>query len=195
MIQYNFPTIVLFGENSITELPYRIDILGLKTVSVISDCIKKVKELHGVDVKDDSLKLDDPEIYKAIDAGNTSGVFQAEAGAYTNLIERMGISDFNDLVVSNALVRPGALLSQGKEYIACKKGTAKPKYIHESVESILKDTYGTVVFQEQLMAVAVEIADFSWSEADTLRKIIGKKRDIREFDRFKDKFLNNDKLS
>jgi len=173
----------------------KIDILGLKTVAVISDCLKKIKELHGVDAAEDSLRLDDPEVYKAIDSGSTAGVFQAEAGAYTNLIDRMGISDFNDLVVSNALVRPGALLSQGKDYIACKKGERKPKYIHESVESILSDTYGTVVFQEQLMAVAVEIANFSWSEADTLRKIIGKKRDIREFDKFKDKFLNNDKLS
>jgi len=173
----------------------KIDILGLKTVSVISDCIKKIKELHGIDVKEDSLKLDDPKVYEAIDSGSTSGVFQAEAGAYTNLIDRMGISDFNDLVISNALVRPGALLSQGKEYIACKKGTAKPKYIHESVEPILRDTFGTVIFQEQLMAVAVAIADFTWSEADNLRKIIGKKRDIREFDRFKDKFLNNGKLS
>jgi DNA polymerase-3 subunit alpha len=171
----------------------KVDILGLKTVSVISDCIKKIKELHGIDVKKDSLKLDDPKVYEAIDSGSTSGVFQAEAGAYTNLIDRMGISDFNDLVISNALVRPGALLSQGKEYIACRKGISKPKYIHESVEPILKDTLGTVIFQEQLMAVAVVIADFTWSEADTLRKIIGKKRDIREFDKFKDKFLNNKK--
>ena len=140
-------------------------------------------------------QLDDPNVFKAFNDGNTSGVFQAEAGAYRNLIERMGISDFNDLVVSNALVRPGALLSQGKEYIACKKGISKPKYIHEDAEPILKDTYGTVVFQEQLMSVAVAIADFTWSEADTLRKIIGKKRDIREFEQFKDKFLNNGKLS
>ena len=173
----------------------KIDILGLKTVSVVSDCIKKIKELNGIDVYEKSLELNDPHIFNAFNDGNTSGVFQAEAGAYRNLIERMGISDFNDLVVSNALVRPGALLSQGKEYIACKKGNSKPKYIHDDVEPILKDTYGTVVFQEQLMSVAVAIADFTWSEADILRKIIGKKRDIREFEQFKDKFLNNGKLS
>ena len=91
----------------------KIDVLGLKTVSVIKDCINKIKERTGIDVTEKSLALDDDAVYQNINAGNTVGVFQADAAAYRNLIERMGIDNFNDLVVSNALVRPGALLSQG----------------------------------------------------------------------------------
>ena len=103
----------------------------------------------------------------------------------------MGIDNFSDLVVSNALVRPGALLSQGQKYIYCKKGFTQPYYPDKSVEEILKETYGTVIFQEQLMQMSVLISGFTWSDADKLRKIIGKKRDISEFKDFKDKFVNN----
>jgi len=173
----------------------KVDILGLKTVSVIKDCLEKVCEVHGVDVRDESLGLDDPDVFKNFNEGNTVGVFQADAAAYRNLIDRMGIDDFNDLVVSNALVRPGALLSQGQAYIDCKKGDASPKYPHEVVRPILEETYGTVIFQEQLMQMAVLLAGFSWSEADKLRKIIGKKRDAAEFEQYKEKFVSNDFLT
>jgi DNA polymerase-3 subunit alpha len=169
----------------------KIDVLGLKTVSVIKDCIAKIYEIHGVSVEEQSLTLDDPKVFENFNDGNTVGVFQADASAYRNLIERMGIDNFNDLVVSNALVRPGALLSQGQRYIDCKKGVKAASYPHQSVEGILKETYGTVIFQEQLMQMAVSLAGFSWSEADKLRKIIGKKRDAKEFDQYRDKFVNN----
>lgn len=169
----------------------KVDILGLKTVSVIKDCLAKIEEIHGVDVSTKSSELDDVNVFRNFDDGNTVGIFQVDAAAYRNLIERMGISDFNDLVVSNALVRPGALLSQGQKYIDCKKGVEKVKYPHPSVEGILCDTFGTVIFQEQLMQMAVIISGFTWAEADKLRKIIGKKRDAAEFDKYKDKFVNN----
>ena len=169
----------------------KVDILGLKMVSVIKDCLAKIKERYGIDVTNNSLSLDDDLVYKNFDDANTVGIFQVDASAYRNLIERMGISNFNDLAVSNALVRPGALLSQGEKYIDCKKGIEKPKYPHPSVEDILAETYGAVIFQEQLMQMAVSIAGFTWAEADKLRKIIGKKRDAAEFDQYKDKFINN----
>lgn len=169
----------------------KIDILGLKTVSVIKDCIAKIKERTGIDVTDQSLMLDDPAVFENFNNGNTVGVFQTDAAAYRNLIERMGIDNFNDLVVSNALVRPGALLSQGQKYIDCKKGMTQPHYPDESVRDILEETYGTVIFQEQLMQMSVKISGFTWSDADKLRKIIGKKRDVAEFKEFKDKFVNN----
>lgn len=173
----------------------KIDVLGLKTVSVIKDCIAAIKQRHGIDVTSKSLGLDDHDVFVNFNDCNTVGVFQTDAAAYRNLIDRMGIDNFNDLVVSNALVRPGALLSQGQKYIDCKKGNAKPEYPHEIVREILEETYGTVIFQEQLMQMAVLIADFSWSEADKLRKIIGKKRDAAEFDLYKDKFINNKYIS
>jgi len=169
----------------------KIDILGLKTVSVIKDCIALVKKRTGVDVTEISLGLDDPAVFSNFNQGNTVGIFQTDAAAYRNLIERMGIDNFNDLVVSNALVRPGALLSQGQKYIERKKGESAAYYPDESVRDILEETYGTVIFQEQLMQMSVRLSGFSWSEADKLRKIIGKKRDVEEFSQFKDKFINN----
>ena len=169
----------------------KVDILGLKTVSVIKDCLAKIKERTGVDVEAQSLGLDDPAVFANFNDGNTVGVFQTDAAAYRNLIERMGIDNFNDLVVSNALVRPGALLSQGQKYIDCKKGLVEPRYPDKSVKDILEETYGTVIFQEQLMQMSVMISGFTWSDADKLRKIIGKKRDVAEFKEFKDKFINN----
>jgi DNA polymerase-3 subunit alpha len=169
----------------------KIDILGLKTVSVIKDCLAKIKELKGVDVEAQSLALDDQAVFNNFNNGNTVGVFQTDAAAYRNLIERMGIDNFNDLVVSNALVRPGALLSQGQKYIDCKKGFTQPHYPDKSVKDILEETYGTVIFQEQLMQMSVMISGFTWSDADKLRKIIGKKRDVAEFKQYKDKFINN----
>ncbi len=169
----------------------KIDILGLKTVSVIKDCLAKIKERTGLDVEAQSLALDDEAVFTNFNNGNTVGVFQTDAAAYRNLIERMGIDNFNDLVVSNALVRPGALLSQGQKYIDCKKGFTEPYYPDKSVKDILEETYGTVIFQEQLMQMSVKISGFTWSDADKLRKIIGKKRDVAEFKEFKDKFINN----
>lgn len=173
----------------------KIDVLGLKAVAIVEDCIKAINERHGVDVTDESLGLDDQKVFEEFNNGSTVGVFQADAAAYRPLIEKMGIDNFNDLVVSNALVRPGALLSQGRTYIDCKKGKAKPKFPHESVKDILEETYGSVVYQEQLMQMAVRLADFTWAEADQLRKIIGKKRDVAEFDKFKEKFVNNKYLT
>lgn len=169
----------------------KIDILGLRTVSVVKDALAMIRKRYGVDVEALSLGLDDPAVYENFNAGNTVGVFQTDAAAYRNLIERMGIDNFNDLVVSNALVRPGALLSQGEKYIERKKGLKPAHYPDDSVKEILEETYGTVIFQEQLMQMSVKLSGFSWSDADRLRKIIGKKRDAAEFEEFKDKFINN----
>ena len=169
----------------------KIDILGLRTVSVIKDALAMIRKRYGRDVEALSLGLDDPAVYQNFNDGNTVGVFQTDAAAYRNLIERMGIDNFNDLVVSNALVRPGALLSQGEKYIERKKGLKPAHYPDDSVKQILEETYGTVIFQEQLMQMSVSLSGFTWSEADKLRKIIGKKRDAAEFEQFKDKFINN----
>jgi len=169
----------------------KIDILGLRTVSVVKDALAMIRKRYGLDVEQMSLGLDDPLVYNNFNEGNTVGVFQTDAAAYRNLIERMGIDNFKDLVVSNALVRPGALLSQGERYIERKKGFKPAYYPDDSVKEILEETYGTVIFQEQLMQMSVKLSGFTWAEADKLRKIIGKKRDATEFEQFKDKFIND----
>lgn len=169
----------------------KIDILGLRTVSVVKDALAMIRTRYGLDAEASSLGLNDLAVYENFNNGNTVGVFQTDAAAYRNLIERMGVDNFNDLVVSNALVRPGALLSQGEKYIERKKGLKPAYYPDDSVREILEETYGTVIFQEQLMQMSVKLSGFTWAEADKLRKIIGKKRDAADFEQFRDKFINN----
>lgn len=167
----------------------KIDVLGVKAVTVVKDCIQKIKDVYGKDVWNDSLGLDDSDVLESFNEGHLTGIFQAEAPSYRHLIDEMGIHSFDDLVASNALVRPGALVTQGASYLAIRSGKEVAKYEHEMLEPILKETYGKFLYQEQLMLTAVELAGFSWSEADTLRKIIGKKRDEKEFAKFRNKFI------
>lgn len=167
----------------------KMDILGVKAVTVVKHTIKKIKENYGVDVWNDSLALDDPDVYTAFNSGHLTGIFQAEASAYRNLISEMGIDNFGDLVASNALVRPGALVTQGASYIARKRGKEDVTYPHKILEPILNETYGKFLYQEQLMRAVVDLAGFTWSEADNLRKIIGKKRDEAEFAKWRNQFI------
>jgi DNA polymerase-3 subunit alpha len=103
----------------------------------------------------------------------------------------MRVSNFDELVASNALVRPGAMNTIGKSYIARKHGREMVEYIHPSMNDYLKDTYGCVLYQEQVMQACVVLGGMTMVEADKVRKIIGKKKDAKEFDIFKDKFVNN----
>jgi len=175
----------------------KIDILGLKMVSVIKDCFKKIQETYNLDddtltaLEEDSLALDEQFVYEQFDIAETTGVFQADAAAYRGLLDRMPCESFDDLVISNALVRPGALLTQGDEFVKRRSGSKIVKYKHEVLEPILNGTYGTFIFQEQLMQAVVALAGFTWSDADKLRKIIGKKRDVLEFEKYRDKFVVN----
>jgi DNA polymerase III subunit alpha len=168
----------------------KLDLLGLKTLTVISDTLGAIKDRHGIDIDMTSLPLDDQEVYKMISSGSTKGVFQAEAKPYTHLIMQMGIDNFGDLAVSNALVRPGAMNTIGATYVARKKGTEPVVFQNETMRLITQDTYGCIVYQEQVMQTCVSLAGMSWSEADKIRKIIGKKKDVSEFDAFRSKFVD-----
>jgi DNA polymerase III subunit alpha len=170
----------------------KLDALSVRAITVVKDCINKVKELHGVDVREQSLDTDnpDPRVFDEFSAGNIVGIFQAEGAGYANLIQTMGVKNFNDLVASNALVRPGSYVTQGDTYLAVRDGRQKPKYHHKILEDILGETYGTYIFEEQVMKIAVELAGFSWAGADRLRKIISKKKDQGEFDKYRDEFVN-----
>lgn len=184
--------VVAYDMNEVADLGLiKFDALGLKALAIIEDCSNIIKERYGIDIEADLLNLDDNSVFPEFNSGNTVGIFQVEAAAYSLLLKEMDISNFSDLAVSNALVRPGALVTQGKSYLAAKSGKKAVAPIHPLIDDILAETKGTVIYQEQLMQVAVSLADFSWSEADKLRKIIGKKRDAAEFEPFKDKFVTN----
>lgn len=169
----------------------KYDFLGLKALTIISDTLKSIKERHGKDIDLDKLALDDRKVYRNLSEGYTKGVFQAEAVPYTNMIIKMGgVKNFNDLVASNALVRPGAANSSaGASYIARNKGEEMIQYFHPDMQEFTKDTYGVVIYQEQVMLTMTEIAGMKMSDADKVRKIIGKKRDVSEFEEYKTKFI------
>jgi DNA polymerase-3 subunit alpha len=169
----------------------KIDALGLKTLTVIQETLKTIKERNGIDIDLNTIDLGDKEIYRMLSEGNTKGVFQCEATPYTNLLVKMGVKNFDELVASNALVRPGAMNTIGKEYIARKNGRNIVEYPHSVMRPFLEDTYGQILYQEQVMQACTTIGGMTFAEADKVRKIIGKKKDAKEFDVFKDKFVKN----
>ena len=168
----------------------KLDALGLKTLSVMSDTIKSIKERTGKDINLSDLALDDPKVYKMLSDGYTKGVFQAEATPYTNLLIKMGVDKFEDLAASNALVRPGAMNTVGASYIKRKHGDEAVQFIHPIMKPFTENTYGVIIYQEQVMQACVHLGGMTWSEADKVRKIIGKKKDAKEFDQFKDRFID-----
>ena len=167
----------------------KLDALGLKTLSVISDTLDSIKKRKNKTIDLSSLKMDDPKVYQMLSEGYTKGVFQAEATPYTNLLMKMGVDKFEDLVASNALVRPGAMNTVGAAYINRKQGREAVDYSHVLMKDFTENTYGVIIYQEQVMQACVHLGGMSWSEADKVRKIIGKKKDAKEFDQFKDQFI------
>ena len=168
----------------------KIDALGLKTLTVVKDTINSIKDRKGVEIDLNKIPMDDPEVYADLSAGFTKGVFQAEATPYTNLIIKMGVSNLNELAASNALVRPGAMNTIGADYIKRKKGRQAVSYLHPILKEFTEDTYGCILYQEQVMQACVYLGGMTMTEADKVRKIIGKKKDAKEFDQFKDKFIS-----
>lgn len=169
----------------------KMDFLGLVNLTIIHDCVDLIKERHGLDIDWENLETDDADVLHMLDGANAVGVFQMESTAFRNLLKDMGVSDFNDMVASNALVRPGAFDTVAKDYIRRKKGLEAVTYPHKDAEVWLCDTYGLAIYQEQVMALSVVLGGFSWAEANKLRKIIGKKRDVAEFMPFFDKWMAN----
>jgi DNA polymerase-3 subunit alpha len=167
----------------------KIDALGLKTLSVLKDCIDIIKEREGTKIDLLKIDMDDANVYNMLSDGYTKGVFQCEATPYTNLLVKMRVKNLAELAASNALVRPGAMNTIGKSYIARKHGRENIDYKHQVMKSFTEETYGCILYQEQVMQACVQLGGMSMSEADKVRKIIGKKKDAKEFDVFKDQFI------
>ena len=168
----------------------KIDALGLKTLSVIQDTVKIIEQRHGNKIDLHTINMEDANVYKMLSEGYTKGVFQCEATPYTNLLVKMGVKNFNELAASNALVRPGAMNTIGKDYIARKHGKQNISYHHQVMKQFTQDTYGCILYQEQVMQACVELGGMTMATADKVRKIIGKKKDAKEFDQFKNEFVN-----
>jgi DNA polymerase-3 subunit alpha len=154
----------------------KIDFLGLTTLTVISDTLRSIRERTGSAPDLDALTLDDVETYRMLRAGRTVGVFQFESPLATDMVKSIRADRFDDLVASNALMRPGPLdAGMHRVYMRRKRGEEAVRYILPELEPILETTYGVITYQEQVMRVAQTLAGISLAEADVLRKAVGKK--------------------
>jgi DNA polymerase-3 subunit alpha len=154
----------------------KMDMLGLKTLTVIHDAVQMIGQRHGAAPRMEELALDDPRVYELLRQGRTAGVFQFESPLATDTLRAMRCDRFDDLVASNALLRPGPLdAGMHTVFIRRKLGQERVTYAHPSLKEILEPTYGVITYQEQVMRIANVLAGFSLAEADVLRKAVGKK--------------------
>ncbi|MGH7717956.1 MAG: DNA polymerase III subunit alpha [Gemmatimonadaceae bacterium] len=154
----------------------KMDFLGLTTLTVIHDALGMIEQRTGERLALDQLPLEDPDSYKMLRAGRTAGVFQFESPLATDLLRSMRCDRFDDLVASNALMRPGPLdAGMHRVFIHRKRGEEPVSYALPELEEILAPTYGVITYQEQVMRIAQVLAGISLAEADVLRKAVGKK--------------------
>jgi len=167
----------------------KFDFLGLKTLTVIRHALDLIKEKRGIEIDIDNISLDDPAVYQLCCDGKTTGVFQLESSGMKELMRRLQPREFRDLIALIALYRPGPLGSNMvDDFIKRKHGQVEIDYFHPSLEPILKETYGIILYQEQIMKIAQVLSGYSMSEADELRKAIAKKK--REIlDQHKERFI------
>ncbi len=154
----------------------KMDFLGLKTLTVIHDACEMIRERHGVSLDLDEAPLDDGKVYELLREGRTAGVFQFESPLATDMLRQLHVDHFDDLVATNALVRPGPLDSgMHQVYALRKRGRESVRYPHAELKEVLEPTYGVILYQEQVMRIAHVLAGYSLADADVLRKAVGKK--------------------
>ena len=152
----------------------KFDFLGLTNLSVLADSVERVKERLGVDIDLDRLPLDDKKTYEMLARGETLGVFQLAGGGMTNYLVDLKPSVIHDINAMVALYRPGPM-NFIPDYIARKHNPALVKYLDPRMETILKNSYGVITYQDDVLQIAIDLAGYSWLEADKFRKAMGKK--------------------
>ena len=169
----------------------KMDFLGLKTLSELKEACANIKRTRGIDVDLDTIPIDDPKTYELYQQGRTIGTFQFESNGMQKYLRELHPTVFEDLIAMNALYRPGPM-DYIPSFIARKNGREEIKYDIPCMEKYLKDTYGITVYQEQVMLLSRQLADFTRGESDALRKAMGKKKkDI--VDAMKPKFIEGGK--
>ncbi len=159
----------------------KMDFLGLRNLTVIGDCLENIKSNRGIDLDLENLPLEDVPTYELLARGDTLGVFQLDGGAMRDLLRRMQPTGFEDIVAVLALYRPGPMgMNAHNDYADRKNGRQEVKPIHpeleEPLKDILRDTFGLIVYQEQIMQIAQKVAGYSLGRADILRRAMGKKK-------------------
>ena len=177
-------------DNSVVESAgmLKMDFLGLKNLTIIKDCCKIIKHIHGKDIDPDQIPLDDELTYALFQRGDTNGIFQFESPGMQKNLKALKPDKFDDLIAMNALYRPGPM-EYIPNFIARKHGQEDILYDLPEMSDILADTYGITVYQEQVMLLSQELAGFSKGDADVLRKAMGKKI-FALLEKLKPKFLD-----
>ena len=171
----------------------KMDFLGLRTLTVIGDAIRNIEETTGEVVDIDNIPLDDAKTCSMLRAGDTYGVFQLESKGITKLVVDLAPESFEDLIPLVALYRPGPLgTGMAEDFIAGRHGHRTAKILHPLMEPILKDTYGVILYQEQVMQITSALAGFSLGQADILRRAMGKKK-AKELDSMREGFIKGAK--
>lgn len=165
----------------------KMDFLGLKTLTIIRDALRLIKQNHGVDLNMDTIPLDDQKTYELYQRGETNGTFQFESAGMQKYLRELKPDKFDDLIAMNALYRPGPL-EYIPDFIARKHGRQAVTYDIPDMEEYLKDTFGICVYQEQIMLLSQKLAGFSKGDADVLRKAMGKKQKA-VLDKMKGQFI------
>jgi DNA polymerase-3 subunit alpha len=171
----------LVTQYAMTELEklgfLKIDFLGLKNLTLVDRILKMIKKTRNENIDIDKIPMDDPKAFELICQGKTSGVFQLESSGLKDVLRRLQPERFEDIIAVNALYRPGPLGSgMVDDFIARRHGKQKFEYLMSDLEPILKETYGVIVYQEQVMKIASAIGGYSLGEADILRRAMGKKK-------------------
>jgi len=167
-----------FDKNMVAQIGLlKIDVLGLRTLSVMGDCIKMAAKNRCVQIDLNSIPFDDEAVYRLLQAGETAGVFQLESSGMRQLLKDLKPARFEDVIPVVGLFRPGPLGSgMVTDFVKRKRGDEPVVHLHERCAPILEDTYGVLLYQEQVMRIAMELASFSAIEADGLRSAMAKKK-------------------
>jgi len=166
----------------------KFDFLGLSNLTILMNCRKFIQETRGIDIDLDRLTTDDTKTYDLLSLGETTGVFQLESGAMRTYIRELKPTCIEDVMAMVALYRPGPMDSI-PTFIKAKHGEAEIKYLDPRLEPVLRESYGVIVYQDQVLLIALTLAGFSWGEVDKFRKAMSKKN-REEMIKYRDKFIH-----
>ncbi|WP_049423127.1 DNA polymerase III subunit alpha, partial [Staphylococcus warneri] len=152
----------------------KIDFLGLRNLSIIHQIINQVKKDLNISIEIESIPFDDPKVFELLSQGDTTGIFQLESDGVRRVLKKLKPEHFEDIVAVTSLYRPGPM-EEIPTYITRRHDPSKVEYLHEDLAPILKNTYGVIIYQEQIMQIASQFANFSYGEADILRRAMSKK--------------------
>jgi len=168
----------------------KLDILGLSALTILNECKQLIKQNHKIEIDYRTITFDDPKVFKEISEGNTTGAFQIGSLGLTNYCQELGVETFQMLYAVTALWRPGPLQSGMTEsYSKRKRGKEKVEKIHPIFDKITEETFGVIVYQEQVMKVVNQLAGIPMSTCNKIRKVMGKSLGHAEFDKYREEFL------